>query len=145
MAPVSNFTTNIASKTCAAGNSVMAQTNRVADERGGLFLSMIIHFPTVPLIVSLYITHRAIDRQGYRVVKCQWGVKVWAGGSILGPTTIKEATESELSLPGVYKLVTYAFTGLPVQVQIVIAAWLFPLREKTNLLLLQSCNKDRFV
>lgn len=72
-----------------AGNFVTAKTERKTNESGGLFPSMMIHFPTILLVVVLSTTLTHIDRQEYRVVKYQWGVKVGTGVSIFSPEAIK--------------------------------------------------------
>lgn len=58
-----NFTANLASKTCAAGNFAVTHTKRKTDESGGLSLPTITSFPTILIVIS----HKALDRN---VVRC---------------------------------------------------------------------------
>lgn len=101
-------------KLCVAGNFVMAQTERRTDESGGLSLSMIIHFPTIPLIVSLSTTSTHTDRKEYHVVECQWGFKVGAFQSRSNKiTNSKSSTQSQFINQ---LLINMLLMGFPIQV-----------------------------
>lgn len=77
-----NFTTNLASKTCAAGNFAVTHTKRRTDESGGLSLPTITSFPTILIVIS----HKALYRN---VVRCQRQALVGAHNVILGLRAIK--------------------------------------------------------